>query len=204
VIKEYVQIKQLETNKDNSVMATIEQTFDYWLNEPLPIIIEVAIESIFNEFCFQFITPGLASAKDLSKYYDPSLELSKQLELLQKLQNVLEIYSLLSTNVLSLGFDILRDLTIRLLGYFYDSEFKGDLFIRIKVPQFDSGTRKLVGSFWDRFQPSKWKVKLELENGGEGSCCLEKCEVEGGDLELDGGLPLWKLCCERSRIFTVG
>lgn len=98
----------------------------------------------------------------------------------------------------------MRDLTIKLLNYYYDSDFKDELFIRINVPQFDSGTRKLVGSFRDRFQPAMWKVKLVLEDGSEGSCCLEKCDVEGGELELDGGLPLWKLGYERSRLFTVG
>ncbi len=123
-------------------------------------------------------------------FLDAGIEYHDQISHLQRLHMVLEVATLLSSNVLALSFETIRDVVKSFLQYVKPgNSIKNSIAISISLPLFYPCSTKLVESFSKRFEPAEWSVQFQHGNQ-KGFFGLKRFEHHGEDFTQEQSV--WK------------
>ncbi|ORX89575.1 hypothetical protein K493DRAFT_305653 [Basidiobolus meristosporus CBS 931.73] len=158
LIRDCLKLSKLQVTADyEEQKETISRSFDYWLEQPLECLVEA------ND---------LATWDTLEPFLEPTIPLEDQLQRLRYLHRILELWSLVKTNVLAVPYESLRLLVQDTITYYTqflgDSEayeFEQPLHATINLPRFSNETDKLLTSLVRSFEPCYWELSLVEESG---------------------------------------
>jgi hypothetical protein len=186
-------ISNLQTANDyQGQKESISKTFDYWIESPFECITEIGLSVLKQEYVFQLVSimyiildQNLCNWNDVQIFLESGIEYHDQISNLKRLHMVLEIATLLSSNVLALSFETIRDVTKKILLYVQPgNSIKNHVQLCISLPLFYPCSTKLFETFGKRFEPNEWFVQFQDENT-RGFFGLKKCEHHGEDVTLE-------------------
>ncbi|KAJ3178505.1 hypothetical protein HDU87_003579 [Geranomyces variabilis] len=124
-------IEELETGKLRPMLVrmqtapdfddqkeAISRTFDYWLEQPLELMVEIGIWKLKRDYCFHLVGGDVATWEQLDGFVDATLPLELQVARLGRLHRVLELWALVKSNVLRMPRAALRALVQAALAHY--------------------------------------------------------------------------------------
>ncbi|KAJ3158567.1 hypothetical protein HDU86_002792 [Geranomyces michiganensis] len=119
VIRDCYKLVRMQTAPDfDDHKEAISRTFDYWLEQPLELMVEIGIWKLKRDYSFHLIGGDVASWEQLDNFVDASLPLELQVERLGRLHRVLELWALVKWNVLRMPQAALRALVQAALTHY--------------------------------------------------------------------------------------
>ncbi|KAI8820513.1 uncharacterized protein EV422DRAFT_73718 [Fimicolochytrium jonesii] len=173
VIRDCYKLLRMQTAPDfDEQKESISRTFDYWLEQPLELMVETGIWKLKRDYCFHLLSNELASWEELDGYIDAALPLEDQVTRLRRLHRVVELLSLVKANVLQMPVEAMRMLIQSSLRYYFheasavssEGEEMGNIdptttvVYNLALPRFASAGYKALSGMVAGFEPSSWKM----------------------------------------------
>ncbi|KAJ3166243.1 hypothetical protein HDU88_003466 [Geranomyces variabilis] len=119
VIRDCYKLVRMQTAPDfDDQKEAISRTFDYWLEQPLELMVEIGIWKLKRDYCFHLVGGDVASWEELDSFVDATLPLELQVARLGRLHRVLELWALVKSNVLRMPRAALRALVQAALAHY--------------------------------------------------------------------------------------
>ncbi|KAK9762375.1 hypothetical protein K7432_011938 [Basidiobolus ranarum] len=192
LIRDCLKLSKLQITADyQEQKETISRSFDYWLEQPLECMVEVGISKLKRDYCHYLIGNDLATWDTLEPFLEPTISLEDQLQRLRYLHRILELWSLVKTNILAIPYESLRVLVQDTISHYNQflsdpeaNEFELPLYATINLPRFSNETDKLLTSLVRSFDPCYWELSLVEESGLLSSFADQESQNSSGTMRM--------------------
>ncbi|KAJ1561359.1 hypothetical protein HK096_005001, partial [Nowakowskiella sp. JEL0078] len=188
-IRNCLKLVRTKTSTDLTALKdTISGTFDYWLERPLDVIVDIGIQKLKRDYLRHLIGNNIAIWDQMEIFMDSSLPFEDQVLRLRCLHRIIELWELAHANLFSLPQDFLRTLIqsafdfyrIRLTSPQYALrnslsedqlleqglllwEPEDNVCFKFFLPRFANGTSKIISDCVQSVEPSLWSITLARE-----------------------------------------
>ncbi|KAI9014825.1 hypothetical protein BC832DRAFT_170625 [Gaertneriomyces semiglobifer] len=166
-IRDLYRLSRMQTASDaDDLKESISRTMDYWLEQPLEVLVEIGIWKLKRDYCFWLVGSGVVRWDELDAFIDATLPLTHQVQRLLKLHRVMELFHLMKSNLVSLPFESLRTLIGVAMHTYLESEEPATddlvaddagametLMYRFVLPRWGESVKVVEG-----FEPRQWSV----------------------------------------------
>ncbi|KAJ3186640.1 hypothetical protein HDU85_007460 [Gaertneriomyces sp. JEL0708] len=167
-IRDLYRLSRMQTASDvDDLKESISRTMDYWLEQPLEVLVEIGIWKLKRDYCFWLVGSGVVRWDELDAFIDATLPLSHQVQRLLKLHRVMELFHLTKSNLVSLPLESLRTLIGVAMHTYLESEDPATddliaddatdametLMYRFVLPRWGESVKVVEG-----FEPRQWSV----------------------------------------------
>ncbi|TPX64768.1 hypothetical protein SpCBS45565_g05665 [Spizellomyces sp. 'palustris'] len=174
IIRDCYKLVRMQTAPDfDEQKEAISRTFDYWLEQPLELMVEIGIWKLKRDYFYHLIKNDVASWDQLDAFVDATLPLDEQVNRLRRLHRIVELWSLVKTNVLQMPTEGMRALVQAALEYYAGGSDEGEtncvdptatVMYRLALPRFSSETGKALTGMVAGFEPSIWTLVVTPES----------------------------------------
>ncbi|KAI9106302.1 hypothetical protein DFS34DRAFT_58285 [Phlyctochytrium arcticum] len=174
IIRDCYRLARMQTAPDyDEQKEAISRTFEYWLEQPLELVVEIGLWKLKRDSFHHLIAGGVASYDQLDASLDATLPFKVQVERHQKLLRVVELWSLVKSNILQMPLDGLRSLVQDALDLYFPSTKPTDdehdqlgnpmdpeaaVSYKLSLPRFSNEGGRGLTSMIAGFEPSLWNL----------------------------------------------
>ncbi|KAJ3086633.1 hypothetical protein HK102_012793, partial [Quaeritorhiza haematococci] len=166
-----------------SSCESIAGSFGHWTENVLECMVEVGIEKMRRDYCHYIVGNELASWNQLEYYLDDTLPLDDQILRLRCLHRVLELWSLIKSNIIAVPYEVMREIVQTALRFYMGIVEKGvgdqsgekgrsgegeddvggegpesAVVFRMVLPRFSGGIGKMLSGLASSFKPHFWST----------------------------------------------
>ncbi|KAJ1928098.1 hypothetical protein IWQ60_002358 [Tieghemiomyces parasiticus] len=198
VIRDFIKLSQMETVPDYQEQRDrLASTLDYWMEQPLEILVEIGLYKLRLDYCFHLIGHHFATHQQLEYYLDGQVSHAEQLTRLRQLHRCLEVWALIKVQVHLFPYESLRQIVGALLTFFSrpsggedrsdavdesdgaeddesqettrDPRIDRPLRLRIVMPRFSNGTNTMMENLVTSHDFTEWSVVYRQGGSPAGS-----------------------------------
>ncbi|KAJ3124532.1 hypothetical protein HK098_001081 [Nowakowskiella sp. JEL0407] len=177
-----LKLARMETSSEISQLEDmISSTFDFWIEQPLEIMVEVGIEKLKRDYVHHLVGNNVITLDHLEYFLDNSQLLDNQVLRLRCLHRILELWNLVKVNIISIPQEATRNLIQSAVSYYKrnlqmlenegqvdDDAWNPDepVIFTVVLPRFASGTTKVISNCTQSVDPFVWSVTLSPNQQG--------------------------------------